>query len=318
MSITSFLALVQFRTKITSILPCLFGSLYALYAFDTFNLYHAVIMCFSVLLFDMTRSALSTYINYKNNLKKEELDAHNVMTRYQLNPKLVKYIIGIMFIVASLLGLYLTYLTHMTLFFLGILCFTIGILYSLAPSPIPHLPLGELLIGITLGLILTFMSIYIHAFDTDLLLLQIRQGQLLLRYNPHALMDIVIVCIPFMITISNIVLASNLCDIDEETSSKSYTLPSYIGKEKSLMLWEMSYYAVYIIILALILTKHLPWICLATLITFIPVKYHIDHFKLKQVKSETFGNVIQNYFFIGMSLILTLGLDVFVSRHLFK
>ena len=319
MNLASFMNLVELRTKLASILPFIFGSLYALYTFDTFNLSVAVIMFCSMLLFDMTTTALNNYMDHKKALLKEGYgyEVHNAITRYKLNIKLVKYIIILMLLGASLLGLYLVYLTNNVVLILGLICFAIGISYTYGPIPISRTPFGELFSGIAMGFLLPFISIYIHIFNSDLLNIQIGVGQSFIRFNLSALSGVFIVCVPFIITIANIMLANNLCDMEEDLANKRYTLPIYIGRVYALKLWELSYYVVYFFILVAVLMQYLPWICLISLITLMPVKHNIDYFKLKQLKAETFGYAIQNFLLIGASLILTLGLDFFVSHYLF-
>ncbi|MBP3886324.1 MAG: UbiA family prenyltransferase [Cellulosilyticum sp.] len=317
MSITSFFTLVSIRTKLISILPFIFGSLYALYAFDTFMPLHAIILFLSLLFFDMTIYMLNHYTKCKKENQITVSEVHNPIIREQLNPKHAKYLITSMFFTAMSLGLYLAYLTNFLVLILGLSCLIVGILYLKGTVPISHTPLSEFFFGTTIGLTLTFISIYIHAFNTDLFILQIRANQLMMQCNLKLLIAIITVSMPFMITASNIMFANNICDVEKDLSAKHYTLPVYIGKEKALILWEISYYSVYIFILIAILTNHLPWICLASFITFVPVKHHIDHFKLRQVKNETFANAVQIFILISCSLIGTLLIDIFVNKYLF-
>ena len=319
MNLASFMNLVELRTKLASILPFIFGSLYALYTFDTFDLSVAMIMFCSMLLFDMTTTALNNYMDHKKALLREGYgyEVHNAITRYKLNIKLVKYIILFMLFAASLLGLYLVYLTNTIVLILGMICFAIGISYSYGPLPISRTPFGELFSGIAMGFLLPFISIYIHIFNSDVLNIQIQANQSFIRFNLDALSGIFMVCVPFILTIAHIMLANNLCDMEEDLPNQRYTLPIYIGKENALKLWELGYYIVYFFIIVAVITQYLPWICLLTLITFVPVKHNIDYFKLKQVKSETFSYAIRNFLIIGGSLILTLALQLFVSQYLF-
>lgn len=320
MSLSSFFDLVELRTKLASVLPFIFGSLYTAYAFHTFNLHNALIMFCSMLLFDMTTTAINNYMDYKNAILQEGygFEIHNSIKRHGLSLKQVKKIIWSMLAAASILGLYLAYRTDMVVLILGILCFIIGISYTYGPVPISRTPLGEFFSGITMGLLLTFISIYIHIFDHNILEFQLRGNTFLVWIDTHALIGMILVSMPFVFTIANIMLANNLCDIEEDLINKRYTLPTYLGASKALKLWEFNYYAAYVFIVIGALYHYLPWLCLTSIITIVPVKHHIDYFKLKQNKAETFVYAIQNFLFISLSLVLTLLVGVIVNDFLFK
>lgn len=318
MSITSFARLVELRTKVASVLPFIFGSLYAIYAFDTFSISRAIIMFLGVLIFDMTTTAINNYMDYKKAYLQEGYgyEVHNAISHYNLNLKVVRAIILSMLTIASLLGLYLVYLTNIVVLLLGMVCFAIGILYTFGPLPISRTPFGELFSGVTMGFVLTFITIYIHVFDSNLVTLQWIDSQLILGFNVPSLFAIVIVTIPFIMTIANIMLANNLCDMEEDICNKRYTLPIHIGKANGLILWEVSYYIAYIAIIIAIIMGYLPLICLMSLLTFILVGKNIACFKLKQTKAETFGCAIKNFLLISCSLVLCLGLHLILEALL--
>ena len=320
MNFTSFMRLVELPTKVASLLPFIFGNLYALYAFQSFHPFNTIIMFLSVILIDMTTTALNNYMDYKKAFLKEGYgyEIHNAISHYNLKLPVVKHIIIAMLLSATLLGLYLVYLTDFVVLLLGILCFAIGILYTYGPLPISRTPLGEIFSGGTMGFLLTFISIYIHVWDSDLLSLQFHGSQLFFHLNYMKMISLVIVCIPFVLTISNIMLANNICDMEEDLPNKRYTLPIFLGKEKAILVWEISYYFAYIAILIGVFLDYLPLICVVSIVTIIPVKQHIEYFKLKQTKGETFKHSVQNFLLITSSIICALGLDVLVNYFLFK
>lgn len=318
MSITSFFKLVEIRTKVASVLPFIFGSLFTLYAFDTFSPHNALIMFCSMLIFDMTTTAINNYIDYKKAILKQGygFEVHNAMGHYKLNPTVVKILIFIMLAVSTALGLYLVYLTNIVVLLLGMFCFAIGILYTYGPIPISRTPFGEIFSGGVMGLVLTFISIYIHIFDSNLVLFQLNVDTMLLRLDLAEITKIICVCMPFVFTIANIMLANNICDIKEDLPNKRYTLPIYIGRKKALLLWDLNYYISYLFIIFNIAKGYLPWISLACIITFIPVKHNMDYFNLKQSKAETFAYAIQNFLLISFSLIVSLGIALFAHYHI--
>lgn len=319
MNFTSLVSLVEPRTKVASSLSFIFGSLYAYYTFNTFNSFRAVIMFCSMFLFDMAITAINYYIDYKKNIFQKDYiyEISNPIFRYNINTRLVKLIILFMLTIATLLSLYLAYLTSAIVSLIIIIYFIIGICYTCGPIPISYTPLGEFFCGITIGLALTFISIYIHIFDNRIFNLQFDTNQFLVYFDLNAFLGVVLVCMPFVIIISNMILANNLCNLTEDFQNKRFTLPICIGKENALLIWEFSYYLIYVFILIAVLLKYLPLFCLISLISFFPVKHHIEYFKLKQIKSETLCCAIHNFLIIGLSLIGTLGLELFVKHFLF-
>lgn len=320
MNIASFVRLVGLHTKVLSVLPFLFGSLYAACTFKNFNLLNAVIMYLSLLLFDMSISAINHYINYKKASLQESFDdeIHNALVHHDFDIKFVKSIILMMLTIATLLGTYLVYQTDIVVLLLGILYIVNSILYISGPIPISYTPFSEAFFGISKGLSITLISIYIHIFTNGFLTLQFISNQLILHCDFKVLIGILIVCMPFVLTITNMVLAHNLCNMQKDLIIKRYTLPVYMGKQAALKLWELNYYAVYLFILIAVLTNYLPLICLLSLITFWPVKHNMDYFLLKQDHPEAFRSAIHNFLLIGISLIVALGLDLSVIYFLFK
>ena len=171
MNIKSFLNLVEIRTKVASVIPFLLGTFYALYRFDTFNVKNAIIMFSSMIIFDMTTTAINNYMDYAKAIKKEGYgyETHNAIVSYNLNPKIVRVTIFTMLIIAVALGLLLVKNTNIIVLLIGAVSFFIGITYSFGPIPISRTPFGEIFSGLAMGFIITFLTIYIHVFDTGIL-----------------------------------------------------------------------------------------------------------------------------------------------------
>lgn len=312
MTVSSFLKLVELPTKVASVIPFIFASLYTYYTFGTFNFTHAIIMFLGMLIFDMTTTAINNYIDYAKAHKRSGYgyEVHNAMAAYDLSPRLVRCIIYVMLLASALLGIYLVSITNIMVLFLGMACFAIGILYTFGPLPISRTPFGEIFSGFTMGLILPFITMYIHVFDQGILNLTSDKWQLYLTLDLKVLIGIFLVCLPLIYCIANIMLANNLCDMADDLVNKRYTLPIYIGKKAGLTLWASLYYLSYIAILLSVLLGYLPWLSLLTLITFIPIQKNIEQFKVMQTKKDTFVLAIKNFLLISLVYILSLLLGI--------
>lgn len=313
MTISSFLQLVELRTKVASVIPYLFGTFYTLYAFDTLKPANALLMFLSMIIFDMTTTAINNYIDYTKAIKKEGYgyEVHNAISLHGLNVKTVRYLIFAMLLVSALLGIMLALNTNIIVFLLGVLCFAIGILYTFGPIPISRTPFGEVFSGLAMGLILTFISIYIHIFDQNIINLSFSKDIFVMYLDIRALFGIGLVCIPLITCIANIMLANNICDMEEDFPNRRFTLPIYIGKEKALVLWECLYYCAYIAIIVGIILGVLPLTSVCTLITLIPVIKNIQAFGAKQFKGETFICSIKNFIVLNTVYILTIAAALF-------
>ncbi len=313
MTISSFLQLVEIRTKVASVIPYLLGTFYTLYTFDTFRPKNALLMFLSMIIFDMTTTAINNYIDYTKAIKKDGYgyEVHNAITLHSLNIKMVRYLIYTMLFISASLGILLALNTNIIVFLLGVLCFAIGILYTFGPLPISRTPFGEVFSGITMGLILPFISIYIHIFDQNTIDLSLTKNSFLMFLDIRMLLGIGITCIPLITCIANIMLANNICDMEEDFPNKRFTLPIYIGKEKALILWECLYYLAYISIVVGVILKILPLISVCTLLTLIPVLKNIQAFEAKQFKGETFIYSVKNFIILNMVYILTIILALF-------
>jgi len=106
--------------------------------------------------------------------------------------------------------------------------------------------------------------------------------------------------------ISNIMLANNICDMEDDLENHRYTLPLYIGREKALALFKMLYYTSYADILLLLILNILPLTTIPVLFTVFPVRNNISKFMKIQSKRDTFPVAIQNFLVINVSLILFL------------
>ncbi|MGL5352051.1 MAG: 1,4-dihydroxy-2-naphthoate polyprenyltransferase, partial [Clostridium sp.] len=280
MNIKSFLKLVEIQTKVASVIPFIIGTSYAIYKFDNFSMKNAVIMFLSMIIFDMTTTAINNYMDYKKAIKKDGYgyETHNAIVSYNLKPKTVRLTIYIMLIIAASLGIVLVNNTDIIVLLLGIVSFIIGILYSFGPIPISRTPFGEILSGLAMGFIIIFISVYIHVFDLNLIELTLLPNELSVNMKISELISIFIVSIPAIMCIANIMLANNICDIDEDIINKRYTLPIYIGKENALKVFKSLYYIGFASIIVSVLLGVLEPISLIALIGLKPVNNNIKEF----------------------------------------
>ena len=312
MGIISFLKLVEIQTKVASIIPYLVGTVFALYKFDNFNMKNAILLFLSMIIFDMTVTAINNYVDYIKAIKKEGFgyEEHNAITKYGLKPKTVLGIIIVMLIVSSLLGILLFLNTNIIILLVGLVCFTIGIFYSFGPIPISRTPFGEIFSGVTMGFFITFLAIYIHIFDKGILNISIIDGNFELMINLKVIISIFVISIPLIVGISNIMLANNICDMEDDFINRRFTLPIYIGKENALTIFKCLYYIGFVGISIAVILKVLPIVSLLTLLVLIQINKNIKSFYIVQSKKDTFILAVKNFILLNVTYIFTIVLGI--------
>jgi len=315
LKIKSFLKLVEIQTKAASVIPYFLASLFVYYRYNIFNFKNAIIMFFSMLIFDMTTTAINNYIDYAKAIKKEGFgyESHNAIVRDKLNPDHVRYLIYTMLGTAALLGLLLVANTNIVVLLLGALAFLIGITYTFGPIPISRTPFGEVFSGLAMGFLLTFITMYIHVFDKGILNINYSNlNSINIVFNLKELIILFIVCLPAITGIANIMLVNNICDIEDDIVNKRYTLPIYIGKENALKLFKWLYYIGYIAIVIAVVIRGLPLYSLLAVLVLKKVKENIDKFNELQTKKDTFGLAVENFALTNIVLAITILVGVII------
>lgn len=307
MNIGSFLKLVEIQTKLASMVPFLLGTFYAVYHFGRFDGRNFFILFVSILTFDMFTTALNNYFDYKRANKKHgyNYEVHNAITSYNLKESTVLAVIFVLLATSTASGVFLFMYTDLIVLLAGVLSFSIGICYSFGPVPISRTPLGEAFSGFFMGFVIVFLSIYVHIVDMKLIAFEFAGQVLVLRANVVEVAYILILSVPTMFGIANIMLANNICDIKDDIENRRYTLPVYIGKNYSLLLFKYLYYFSYVAVIALVVLRCVPGIYLLSLLTFIPVRKNIKLFEKIQTKKDTFALAVKNFLLIcGLQTIL--------------
>lgn len=312
MSFSTFLKFVEIQTKVASFFPFLVGLLFVIYRFDTFNPINTLIFFAAMLIFDLTTTAINNYMDYKKATTDEYRKRENIIGQANIPVGLAKSTIITMLLIATALGIWLVFRTDLLVLFIGILCFIIGIFYTYGPVPISRIPLGEVFSGITMGFGILFLIVYVNAYDQGIANLFVNGSTMSLQVDLLLLTEIIWVSFPCIFTIANIMLANNICDLEDDIINHRYTLPYYIGKKNAVILYNVLYAATFIAILTAVLFAVLPTVMLLSLLIILPVSKHISLFNQKQIKSETFPLAIKNLVLVNGSIITMMAISFIV------
>ncbi|WP_088839113.1 1,4-dihydroxy-2-naphthoate polyprenyltransferase [Listeria sp. ILCC792] len=313
MSFRTFLELVEIRTKIASVYPFMLGTLYVLYEYQVFNWQNTIIFFLAMLIFDLTTTTINNYMDYRKATNNHDYDfrkTSNIIGQKEIPELTVIILIFAMFFIATGLGIWLVFRTDLLVLLIGFVCFCIGILYTFGPVPLSRMPLGEIFSGVTMGFGIFFLAIYVNAFDAGIANL-IWQGEWInIRFNLLEIIQIAVVSLPCIFTIGNIMLANNLCDLDEDIRNHRYTLPYYIGRKMGVLLFNVLYYASFLAVVVAVLLGYLHPVMLLSLIVILPVYNNLKKFNQEQVKAKTFVIGIKNFVMINASLTVLMALSV--------
>lgn len=313
MSIPAFLKLVEIQTKIASVFPFIIGTLFAVYQYDLFNWENTLIFFGSMLIFDLTTTAINNYMDYRKATNNHDYDyrtTSNVIGQERISEKTVIITIFVMFLIATGLGVWLVVETDLLVLLVGFVCFCIGILYTFGPVPLSRMPLGEIFSGVTMGFGIVFLAIYVNAYDAGIANLIWSGEWVTVKVNIIEVIRIAVVSLPCIFTIANIMLANNICDLEEDIRNHRYTLPYYISKKYAVILFNALYYASFAAIIVSVIIGFLSPIMLVTLLAIIPVFKNLQKFNAEQVKAKTFVISIKNFVVMNSAIVVCLALSL--------
>ena len=309
-----FLQLVEIRTKVASVLPFIIGNLFVYYRYETWSIPHAFILLVSLLSIDMATTAINNYMDYKKAIKKEgyNFEEHNAIVKHKMSQKNVRRVIVLLLLIGIIFGCYLVYLTDWVVFFIGLISFTVGILYSFGPLPISRTPFGEMFSGLFMGFGIVFISAYIQIYQLELIKINIDARAINLGIQYVDVLIIFILALPLTLSISNIMLANNLCDMADDFENKRYTLPIVIGKDKAFKIYFLSIVLSLSIVPVLVIFKILPWHHLLVALVYVPIFKMYAAFKNSPSKKDTFVTAVKSLVLSSLAIIISLMVGILI------
>ena len=112
MTIKAFLEVVEAKTKLASMLPCLVGLGFSLAYFHQVNGLNSLLFFVALLCIDMATTAINNLMDYQHAATKDYQTNTNVIGRRYLNPQTVLNLIVALLFAALVLGLWLVWRTQ--------------------------------------------------------------------------------------------------------------------------------------------------------------------------------------------------------------
>jgi len=298
-----FLEFVEIKSLIASVLPFVLGSLYAIYNYHQVHLGYLVLFFIASSLFHMATNANDNYQDFlhapRDAANQEFLKDTNVVGANQISIKQARTLTFGLGGISLILGLWLVTQTGWPLLWMGIYSYAVGYFYAGGPKPISSGPFGEFFSGFTMGFMIFWIAVYINTYE-------------LAPITWQSTFNVLISAGLAIFAISNIMLANNICDMDEDIALGRHTIVSYLGKPVMLQVFAWSYIAGYICLMVAVWLGVLPKLSLLTLLSVIPVLKNTRQFMHKQVKRETFILAIKNASIICLSFVVFMSLGLII------
>lgn len=300
MTIKNFFALAQMQTTVTTVLTAILGLIYAWYNYGQFHPVLSLLAILLVLLFLMAVNIRDNYVDYQVASKKgSELADEMLIGRENLSLENVRRAYIGLGLISLFIIIYLSVQTTVYLLFAALIAFFIGILYTVGPIPISSTPSGEVFTGIAMGFGVFFATFYVNTYAV-------------FDVNTMSVLQLILASTPTTICAINIVLANNICDVEEDVEDNRFTLPYYLGMQKSLSLFRIFYYIAYLSILPAILLGALPWLTLFSLLSFPMVQKNIRLFMANQEKERGLRLAVVNSVIIPISILIPLIIQLYI------
>lgn len=301
MTVKVFLELVEIKAKTASILPALLGLCLSIYYFHSVNWGLMAVFFVAMLLFNMAVDMLDNYHDYVHAVDTEDYQKNtNIIGRENINPKLVFWLMTSFVVVAALIGIWLVTKVGWPLLAMGVFCFLVGFAYTSGPFPMSGLPIGEFFSGFTMGFMITLISVYINAYQH-------------FNWDPISILTIWLVALPDELWISNLLLANNICDAQEDEDNHRHTIVHFIGKRVALHAFAVKNVLAFIAVVVAVWLGVTP---VATIFTLLLIPFIYKQTRLlfaKQVKWETFPAAVRILLFGSLVQVVTFALGIAIG-----
>ena len=266
-----------------SIAPVLFGATYALGYEIKFSILKFILFLLACLLIQAATNLFNEYYDHKRGLDK--IDSEGIsgsIVKGNLSPREVMVGALVLYVVAFVFGLILTFITSVYVLLVGLVCMLAGYFYTGGKYPIAYSPFGEVVSGFFMGTIIIALSFY---FQTG-----------------YVNTDIIIVSLPLFIMIGAILLANNIRDLDNDKESGRRTYAILVGRNNAIKTMAGSFILVYLLNVLFIVTKYTSWWNLLVFVT-IPLAMKI----IKGFSENNHNKTMAPY------MVLTAKLTIFVG-----
>lgn len=295
-----FFELVEIKAKTASIFPFLMGTLYSYYHWHSINALDLILFFIAMFLFNMAVDINDNYWDYKNATGVESFRRNtNVIGVNHLNIHLIGWLDFSFTAIAAIIGLFIVSRTGWPLLVMGLFSFAVGFCYAGSPWPINRGPFGEFFSGFTMGFVIYLIAIYINVVNNP---------AVILTFNFYG--DALLSSLLTVFAISNLLLANNIADQQEDLDLGRKTILYYLGKDNSIFILKSLYVLGYLALVCSVILGILPKMMLLTFLITPVVYKNAKAFSKNPIKKKTFPLIIKNLLLITLTETVTFILGV--------
>lgn len=206
-----------------------------------------IAMLIASLLIQSATNMFNEYYDFKRGLDNENsVGIGGAIVREGIHPKTVLNAALALYAIALLIGIYICAASSWWLAVVGLVCMSVGYLYTGGPLPISSTPFGELASGFFMGFLIILISFFIQTGTVSELA--------------------VLVSIPSGVLVGAINLSNNIRDLDGDKENGRKTLPILLGRKKAIYVLGGSFVISYLWVIGLVFTGTVsPWLLLVLL-----------------------------------------------------
>jgi len=211
LSIKSWIIAIRPRTLPAALSPVFVGSAVA-FADNAFRTLPAVAAFVGAILLQIAVNLANDYFDFTKGVDSDtRVGPIRVTQKGIISLAMMRYAIGVILCLSSVIGVYLIYVGGWPIFAIGIASIIAALAYSGGPYPLGSHGMGDLMVFIFFGLVAVCGTYYVQA----------------LRLTYVA----VIVSIPIGLLITAILVVNNMRDIETDREAMKYTLAVILGKK---------------------------------------------------------------------------------------
>lgn len=292
MNFKVFAELIELKAKAASVFPFIMGFLYSWYHYQQIKLLYMLLFFISMLLFNMAVDILDNYMDYHNATDVHDYkEETNIIGRENLSLTLVRNMMIGLIVSSAIIGVYLASQTSWVILWLGMFSYFIGITYSAGPKPLSSLPVGEVTSGVTMGIVIPLICVYLNVFD-------------ILPFDGQFIIQVAILSLPTALAISNLMLANNTCDVEEDVLNNRHTLVYYIGKKRAVSLFKLLVILSFVFATLGVVLNIVPITLLGIWLIFPKIWKNTMIYSKEQIKTKTFPLAIKNLGMIAITQVV--------------
>ena len=292
MNFKVFAELIELKAKAASVFPFIMGFLYSWYHYQQVKPMYMLLFFISMLLFNMAVDILDNYMDYHNATDVHDYkEETNIIGRENLSLTLVRNMMIGLIVSSAIIGVYLASQTSWVILWLGMFSYFIGITYSAGPKPLSSLPVGEVTSGVTMGIVIPLICVYLNVFD-------------ILPFDGQFIIQVAILSLPTALAISNLMLANNTCDVEEDVLNNRHTLVYYIGKKRAVSLFKLLVILSFVFATLGVVLNIVPITLLGIWLIFPKIWKNTMIYSKEQIKTKTFPLAIKNLGMIAITQVV--------------